>query len=231
MSLIKRSFTTLFSRIDNIVGEIENHDALIKATITEQRKKIAVAKVQLARVRSNEQQLKGQIAELALNERRWSQRAVKESATNEEKALTCLHRRQQIREKTKKLETMEKQYQQAADKMQSDINRCEDKLKAMSQKLELMRARQSSAEAINVINNVDGTSLEDIEDSFDRWEVKITQGELATEYNDSSLYDLGSDTDALEADYLSQENEDALRDELSTLLEKRDSTREGDSHE
>ena len=55
MSIIKRISTSVMATIDELVGEIENHDALIKAAIDEQKKKIATAKVQLGKIRANEQ--------------------------------------------------------------------------------------------------------------------------------------------------------------------------------
>jgi phage shock protein A len=39
MSIFKRTFTSLYASIDQMVGEIENHDALIDAAIKEQKKK------------------------------------------------------------------------------------------------------------------------------------------------------------------------------------------------
>lgn len=212
MSIIKRMSTSLFARVDEMVGEIENHDALIKAAITEQRKKIAAAKVQLKRLQSSEQKVSEQIAELKAKEQRWSDRAIKEAEDNEQQALACLQRRQLVREKIVKLIATRDNYQQTAAKMTSDIARCDQELAAMSQKHELMRARQSSADALNVINEVNGSSIDELETSFERWETRITQGELNVD-----SYEL---TDSLEESYLDQESNEALRTELNELLKQ-----------
>lgn len=45
MSLFKRLSATLVSRIDQVVGEIENHDAVIQVALNDMRKKIAEARV------------------------------------------------------------------------------------------------------------------------------------------------------------------------------------------
>ena len=50
MSIIKRLSATLVSNIDRVVGEIENNDAVIQASLTELRRKVATAKVRLAHV-------------------------------------------------------------------------------------------------------------------------------------------------------------------------------------
>ena len=43
-----------FASIDKMVGEIENHDALIKAAINGQQKKLAAARMQLTKLRNAE---------------------------------------------------------------------------------------------------------------------------------------------------------------------------------
>ena len=217
MNIIKRTFSGLFSQIDGIVGEIENHDALIKAAIKDQQKKLAAAKVQLARIKSHELQIKQQIAEQSLNEKRWAKRAKEEAVDNEAQALLCLERRSMVKDKLEKLERMLKQYQQTSAKIKADINRCEDEFKTMQQKHALMRARQSSAEAANIVSNVSSSNLDDIETSFDRWEVKIAQGEINME--------ITNDSDELEQMYLTREREELLKDELAELL------KEGVNHE
>ena len=217
MNIIKRTFSGLFSQIDGIVGEIENHDALIKAAIKDQQKKLAAAKVQLARIKSQELQIKQQLAEQSLNEKRWVKRAKEEAADNEAQALLCLERRSMVKDKIGKLEHMLKQYQQTSTKIQADISRCEDEFKAMQQKHALMRARQSSADAANIVSSVSNSNLDDIETSFDRWEVKIAQGEISMEIAD--------DSDELELAYLTREREELLKDELAALL------KEGVNHE
>ena len=50
MSIFKRLSATVVSSLDRVVGEIENNDAVIQASLTELRKKIAAAKVRLSHV-------------------------------------------------------------------------------------------------------------------------------------------------------------------------------------
>ncbi len=212
MSIIKRISTSLYSQIDGIVGEIENHDALIKAAITEQRKKLAAAKVQLSKIQRSEKSTARQLAELKQKEKSWAERAITTSDKNETQALACLQRRQSVRDQITKCNDALLAYQQTASKMSADIARCEQELKAMSQKHELMRARQSSVEAQNIFNEVSDSSIDELETSFNRWELKLAQGEIDVEGFDS--------TDTLEQEYISQENEQQLRAELADLLDK-----------
>ncbi|GAB1264366.1 hypothetical protein NBRC116493_12140 [Aurantivibrio infirmus] len=212
MTLLKRTFSSLYAKIDLLVGEIENHDALIQAAIVEQKKKISAAKVQSRRLKNSEQALREQIAQLSINERRWTQRAVKEASRNEAQALACLQRRQDNRSQLVKLNQMRDEYQQSIRRMSENITQCEEDLNAMIQKHEMLRARQSTAEAMQLIDQQGNLILGEVENSFDRWEIKISQGE--------TLVDPAIDVDELEQEYLSEENELQLRSELAELLKE-----------
>ncbi len=212
MTLLKRTFSSLYAKIDLLVGEIENHDALIQAAIVEQKKKIAAAKVQSRRLKNSEQALREQIAQLSINERRWTHRAVKEASRNEAQALACLQRRQDNRSQLVKLNQMRDEYQQSIRRMSENITQCEEDLNAMIQKHEMLRARQSTAEAMQLIDQQGNLILGEVENSFDRWEIKISQGE--------TLVDPAIDVDELEQEYLSEENELQLRSELAELLKE-----------
>ena len=215
MSIIKRMSTGLFAQIDQIVGDIENHDALIKAAIGDQRRKIAGAKVQLNKIQSSVRKADEQIRELQLKEQRWSERALKEASANETQAMACLQRRQLVREQIEKVKSARDSYHQTAEKMKGDIARCDQELKSMTQKHEIMRARQSSADALNVISEVNGTNIDALETSFDRWEIKISQHEINVDSYDS--------VDVLDQSYINAENEEQLRSELAELLEQENS--------
>lgn len=210
MSIVKRITTTLFARIDQVVGELENHDALINAAITEQRKKIAAAKVQLAKIRGNEQELRRQTAQLKLHEKRWGQRAIQEAEKDETRALACMQRKIATQAEITKLEKMQQEYLHTSEKMSVDISRCEDDLKNMMQKQDLMRARQTSVDAMNVINQMGNGNFDNLQHSFERWETRITHSEMLAGSLDES--------DPLEHEYLNAENEQNLRLELQLLL-------------
>lgn len=210
MALFKRTFTSLYTKIDQLVGEIENHDALIQAAITEQKQKIAAAKVQLRRLQDNDKRLQEKATQYTLDESRWASRAVREAGTNEAQALACLQRRQKLRLQLEKITAMQKEYHQSSAQMKSNIARCEQELESMVQKHEIMRARQSTADAMHVVNRAGAADLNDISTCFDRWEIRISQGEM--------LNDCAEEFDELEQEYLSAENEQELRHELAELL-------------
>ena len=76
MSVIKRLSATLVSNIDRVVGEIENNDAVIQATLSEMRRKVATAKVRLAQVHRQGADLDREIRQRRKDEQLWGARAL-----------------------------------------------------------------------------------------------------------------------------------------------------------
>ena len=73
-----------------------------------------------------------------------------------------------------------------------------------------MRTRQSAAEALKFTSALDRAPASDIEDIFERWEIQVTETELA----------LGNDdpVDTLDRQFLADEERAELRAELSAML-------------
>ncbi len=212
MSLFKRLRTSIYAQLDEMVGEIENHDALIKAAITEQKKKLVAAKLQLDRIRANESKLQKQIHELETKANQWSQRAIKAAEDDEQQALSCMQRHEEALAQISHLKESKQSYQNTAHKMSSDIKACESELKIMIQKHDMMRARQSTVEAKAVIVENNENTLEELATSFDRWELKLAQNEIHLETVDP--------IDDFEQTYIEEEKRDELKHKLKELLEK-----------
>ena len=212
MSVIKRLSATLVSNIDRVVGEIENNDAVIQATLSEMRRKVATAKVRLAQVHRQEANLDRQIRQRRKDEQLWGARALEVASTDEAKALECVRRRLQCRRQAEKLEQGQQHYQLTAEKLARGVEEGEERLAGMGQKHTLMRARQSTAEALHAANQAGDDSLQQVEDSFDRWEVKILQEEMTMDSDDM--------LDPLDREFTHSENEQLLRDELAALQTK-----------
>jgi len=210
MSIFKRLSATLVSRIDHVVGEIENHEAVIQATLSDRQKKVAEAKVRLGQVRSEQQQLKHQLQKQQDNILLWRKRAIECAKGNEDKALECINRRRYCQQKSKTLEKTLEQYTQTADRLAKDIETSQQHLTEMKQKLTLMRARQSPRLALNVTDDASNHSANALEDSFNRWEVSMDQTEIPIDADDT--------TDSLERDFITQEQQEVLQKELMALL-------------
>ncbi len=213
MSIFKRLSATVFSRIDQVVGEIENHDAVIQASLNDMRKHLAEAKVRLNQIQRAEERISQQIEEETNQLNLWQTRAIQSAQTDESKALACIQRGEQSKAHIERLVVQKQQYQSAAEKLTLDIEKCEQHLEEIKQKHQLMRARQSTTHAMRSINQHNNDCPDRLEDSFDRWEIKLSQSEMAVDSDFNT-----APVDQLEQEFNSQEQQQKLRDELATLL-------------
>lgn len=212
MSIFKRLSTTITAHIDQMVGEIENHDALVKATLKDLNKKVAEANVRLGRVKNEATQLQAQITRLTADTERWRQRAIETAETDEQKALECVNRARHCEQQVTQLRNTHQQYQQTIDKLTRDVATAEQRVRDLKQQHSLMRARQSTASVVTAMQDTDNDDIAMLNDTFERWEVKLRQAE--------TLLDSQPGIDPLEAEYVKQEEADDLKRELASLLEK-----------
>ncbi|MFP4611085.1 MAG: PspA/IM30 family protein [Thiohalophilus sp.] len=212
MSIFKRLSTTLVSRIDQVVGEIENHDAVVQATLDDMRKKVAEARVRLGQVHREETRLREQIREQQENAERWRKRAVESAKEDEDRALECVSRRRHCQTQAEKLQQSLNQYQQTSEKLSADIASTEQRLAEVKQKLTLMRARQSTSSARKASIETQSDAAKLLEDTFDRWEINVSQAELMLDDNPV--------VDPVERKFIMREQQDELKEELSALLNK-----------
>jgi phage shock protein A len=213
MSLFKRLSTTFFSRLDQVVGEIEDHDAVIEVSMKEMRKKISEARVRHARIQREKAQLQLQLDSQRQNVTRWRERAVEVATTDEDKAMTCLARAHCCEQQAGYLQNHLMRYEQTVDKLGQDIGNAQTRLDEIRQKRSLMRARQSTSEAIQATQTEEGDAMAMLENTFERWEIKLGQAEMTL--------DSESLADPLEHEFLQQENTDALRIELAALVNEK----------
>jgi phage shock protein A len=210
MSIFKRLSATLVSRIDQVVGEIENHDAVVQATLDDMRKKVAEAKVRLNQVHREEKRLQTQIQEQQDHVERWKKRAIESSKQNEAKALECVSRRRYCQAQVDKLQLTLQQYQQTSEKLSTDIASTEQRLAEVKHKLTLMRARQSTSSALKASSETQTDAAELLEDTFDRWEINISQTEM--------MIDDHPVVDPVEREFVMREQQEELQEELRSLL-------------
>ena len=210
MSIFKRLTATFSSRVDQMVSQIENHDAVVEVAIKESRQATAKAKVRLARVQRDGEVLRSKITQLQKDETLWTNRAREVAHKDQERALECVRRRKICQKQFEQYEHALKKHEALEQKLAQDIHAAEHKLAEMNQQRNLMRTRQSAAEALNSISGVDETVALDVAEAFERWEVKVTESELEVGSIDS--------VDLLEREFMQAEDKQALQAELEELL-------------
>ncbi len=214
MKTIKRWTTGIFSRVDWAVSQIENQEALINSALKESRAAVAKAKVQMGRVRQDGNKLRQRLQDEEQAVERWRDRAVKVAKTDEPRAVECLrrckraeHQRDQLRHRVREHELVETQ-------LAKDIGQMEEKLAELLEKRNLMRTRQSRAEALTNIQADCSDTSSELEEIFDRWEIRVTEKELSGE--------CAIVCDPLEEAFVNDETEAELREELKQLTESQE---------
>jgi len=212
MSFLKRFSTTIVTRLDTLVGQIENHDAVVDATLRDTRQSVARARVRLGRVQRDGERLKARLAAERENIDRWAGRA-KRASDDEARALECLRRRRTAQRRVEELQAEIHRHDDTANRLQRDIRAAEERLQTMQRQRNRLRSRESAAEARRVLADAEFPPC--LEDTFERWEESVLERELA-------VGDPLDDDDELARDFSATEDDEDLRAELQELLKDRD---------
>ena len=211
MSLIRRISTSITSSVDRAVSKVENHDAIINAALRDTQQAAAKSRVRLERVRKDGNSLKRRYSELQQAVVRWTERARDVAGEDEAKALECLRRRKDCEAQLHNLRDSIEKHDELESRIVEQVKKIEARIGEVAQQRNMMRSRQSVAEAMRTINNIEGVSYGEIEDTFDRWEINLGETEI--------LMGAASMSDPLDSAFLAEEDTAELRAELKSLLE------------
>ncbi len=210
MSLIRRISATLTSSVDRAVSRVENHDAIVNAALRDTQQAAARSRVRLERVRKDGRSLKTRHQSLRDAHSRWTERARTVAATDEAKALECLRRRKDCEAQIRNLEESIEKHEELESRIAEQVKKIEARISEVSHQRNMMRSRQSVAEAMRTIHNIEGVSYGEVEETFDRWEINLGETEI--------LMGACSSVDRLDSEFQVEEDTEALRAELSLLL-------------
>ena len=210
MNLFSRISATFTGKLDEIISHVENHDAVVAVALKDTRTAVAKAKVRLERVRKDGEAMQKRLEDATRMALLWENRAKDTAANDEQKALACIARRNQCREQIAQTQTALARHKELEAKVSENVQRMEHRLREITQQQNLMRSRQSTADAMRIINQIEGSADYGIEDTFDRWEALITE----TEYSIGHM----SSTDTLDLSFAKEENTAQLQAELAELL-------------
>jgi len=210
MSLIRRISTSISSTVDRAVSKVENHDAIINSALRDTQQAAARSRVRLERVRKDGHNLRTRRANLELAVTRWTERAKSIASDDEAKALECLRRKKECETQLQNLESSITNHDELESRIVEQVKKIESRITEVSQQRNMMRSRQSVAEAMRTINDIGDVSYGEIEDTFDRWEINLGETEIMT--------GAAFTGDPLETAFMAEEETTELRAELSLLL-------------
>lgn len=210
MSLIRRLSATLTSSVDRAVSKVENHDAIVNAALKDTQHAAARSRVRLERIRKDGLALNNRYESLTNAEARWTERARNIAATDEAKALECLRRRRDCEKQRRALQDSIEKHNELEARISEQVKKIEARINEVTQQRNMMRSRQSVADAMRAIHDIEGVSYTGVEDTFDRWEINLGETEI--------MVGSTTATDPLESGFLADEDAADLRAELDLLV-------------
>ena len=177
MKLIKRLSTSITATLDSAVGQLENHDAIVEASIKQTRQAVAKTRARINTLRQQHNAYQAQLKEANEQFDLWTQRAASLATSDQEKALQCVARRNQCEADIQRLSQSEQQQADLVRDVSANLQTLQTKLDEMTQKHNLMRSRQTVADVNRAVAYA--RSDESLSDTFERWESAVLEHEFA----------------------------------------------------
>jgi len=209
MKLIKRLTASVSATLDNAVSQIENHDAIVEATIQQTRQAVAKTTARINTLRQQQTVYEEQLKDVQEQRHLWAERATRLASSDEQKALQCVARRNQCSTEIKRLQVAIPQQKRLIDQVVTNLHKLEAKSAEITQRHNLMRSRQTVADVNRVVGCASNDN--DLLDIFERWESSILEHELSTTIE--FVVD-----DPLGKELSQQENEQDLNAQLKALV-------------
>lgn len=177
MKLIKRLSTSITATLDSAVGQLENHDAIVEATIKQTRQSVAKTKARINTLRQQLNAYETQLKEAREQYELWTERAASLAETDQAKALQCVARRNQYEAEIGRLNYSTEQQRDLIRDVSHNLQKLQSKLDEMTQKHNLMRSRQTVADVNRAVAHV--SNDDSISETFERWESAVLEHEFA----------------------------------------------------
>ncbi len=207
MNFIRRWTTSISSSFEWVVNQVENHDAIVSATIRDMQAAGLKAKMQLSRVQKDGERMRKRVSELKEMQTVWADRALRVAGEEKEKALECLRRKKQADRERASLEEQLTEHSKLEKQLTIDLKLIDERISELRRKKNAFNARQYRAEALKAGQLSELGLVGEIDEIFNRWEFKIGEYEGL---------DFGKD--ALEDDFVTEEERAGLEVELDELL-------------
>jgi len=206
MSFWKRWMSGVTARLDELVSQVENHEALVQSAMAEMRVKTARAKARLERVARDGRELR----ERGRREREatvtWRERA--RNCADHPRALECLRRSRHAQAAADAIAQRVAEHERIEAQLRTQLRALEQRVADIQQTHHVMRTRQTRAEALACLEQAStGT---DIESVLERWEGSLAEQELLETVGDG-------EADTFGAEFASAEEKASLVAELAAL--------------
>lgn len=176
MAHFKRWTSGLVTRVDSIVVRIENQEALVESAILDLGQRVARARAQLSRVHKDGEALRRRSSEADHESTLWKDRARTEP--EQARALECLKRAKGAARRRDELRERAVEHEQAEARLRRDVASIEQRLEVVREQRNTMRTRQTRAEALALLQNVQADGGYEVDQVLERWDARILETEV-----------------------------------------------------
>jgi phage shock protein A len=227
MKVFKKLAISIQAGAEELVGRLENHEAVAQSMIADMERAVARAKVQFTRIQADRQHTGNRIGELRDQEKQWIDRAKRVSSQDEARALECIRRLKQVRDDIERVTNDEHELTESEHKLKQNLESLERTFGDLRRKKNSLSCRQSCVDAIRTANILGDNPTSDIEETFSRWKCDVMTKEILSERHIEA-------SDSLQEDFEKQEENEKLKELLYNIIsetEQSDETRvEGGIH-
>ncbi len=217
MKRLQRWTLGICSGVSETLGELENHEAVTQAALSDMRRSLARAQARAGSLRRHHEQLMNQSSRSLDEAQRWRTRAQLE--VQEGPAVECLRRSRAADQKSQLLRKRAEEGRAQLEEVEAQVRKEEARFVELQSKHRLFQARQAAAHASSACAQSLGKSSR-VDEVFERWELKISEQQYRPEDH------LESDFDAFSDNYERKEEEAALLAEWRELRESEGSDSE-----
>ena len=216
MNIFTRISATLGATAESTVSRFENHEAIAESALVQARQALAKARIRHRHLQKSGDDIRARLEQQLAEEQQWTHRARTMADNNDqERALECLAHRRRSRERIAATEKELQHHDAIEEGMTNRLLEMEERLKLMTQQRNEMRSRESLAKATQVMDRVDSNGRSSVDAVFERWELSISDTEIASEAHHESIT---TTKPTLQRELEAQEEKAALNDELAALM-------------
>lgn len=215
MRKLKIWTASIASGFDSVISKVENHESVVECSIQELQKAAAHAKVKLAHLRRELDRMRLKLQQLEQKKERWSERALSLRDSDKPKALECLRRMKRCQAEIEQLQQEIPRHSQTADSIGADVRKLESRIDELRLRKRAFSTRECRAKALKISEQTVGLEGDHLEDTFERWELKLAESEFGTSASLDSFEDAferDDETASLEAELESLTPETDLGD-------------------
>lgn len=210
MGFFKRITATVAANVDSAIATMENHNAVVEASLQALRTAAARSKARLRRIQADGTRLEAKLAQLRESAQRWTARAVRYADHDEERALECLRRKRAVLVELTTSERALERHRTLVAKLTASIETIDARYRELEQTRTLMQSRERAAVATQTVAEAQRfAGAINIDDTLERWEARIAEFEPAD--------DSDPDAERFEQSFIDEEQRADLQAELETL--------------